>query len=209
MPTSPTAELEEQGSAVRVGEEPAEKASLFKGKIRFWATIVPLVVLDLWSKAQVFAALGATTPDALIQPEPYPVWGGPVHFHLVAWWNTGTIWGLFQDFNLPLTILRFVALGLLIYFAARTPRTARLQLHILGLIFAGALGNLYDNLTQPDGGVRDFLLFFVLREGGEDLKFPAFNVADSCITVGALALIVTLWRSDRAGARDRAKSPAG
>lgn len=181
-----------------------EAASLFRGKIRFWATIVPLVALDLWSKAAVFAALGATTPGASHQPQPHPVWGGPIHFHLVAWWNTGTIWGLFQNFNLPLTVLRFVALGLLMYFAARTPRTARAQLHILGLIFAGALGNLYDNLTQPGGGVRDFLLFFVLPNGpdAESLKFPAFNVADSCISVGALALVITLWRSDRAGARE-------
>ena len=127
--------------------------------------------------------------------QPREVWGGPVHFHLVAWWNTGTIWGLFKDWTLPLTVLRCLAVVLLLYFTARSAAKARMQLHILGLIFAGALGNLYDNLTQAGGGVRDFLLFFIIQDG-DDKPFPAFNIADSCITVGAFALIFLLWRSD-------------
>lgn len=167
--------------------------SLFRGKLRFWGTLVPLLVADLWSKAAVFAALGAAEPGVLVQP--VVVWGGPVHFHLVAWWNTGTIWGLFKDWTLPLTVLRCLAVVLLLYFTARSPAKARMQLHILGLIFAGALGNLYDNLTQAGGGVRDFLLFFIELEEGTR-SFPAFNIADSCITVGAFALIFLLWRSD-------------
>ncbi len=169
--------------------------SLFRGKLRFWGTMVPLLVADLWSKAAVFAALGAAEPGAHVQSR--VVWGGPVHFHLVAWWNTGTIWGLFKDWTLPLTVLRCIAVVLLLYFTARTPSRSRMQLHILGLIFAGALGNLYDNLTQEGGGVRDFLLFFIVREG-ENASFPAFNIADSCITVGAFALIFLLWGSDSA-----------
>ena len=92
------------------------------------------------------------------------------------------------------------------YFAARTSRSARMQLHVLGLIFAGALGNLYDNLTQVDGGVRDFLLFYIIREG-QRTRFPAFNVADSCITVGAVALIFMLWRSERAEKAARDSQP--
>lgn len=178
-------------------EEPiSAKPSWLRGKVRFWTTIVPLVAFDLWSKAAVFASLGATDPGVPVPPR--SVWDGLVRFDLVAWWNTGTIWGLLPGWTVPLTAVRFLALGLLIYFAAHTPRGARLQLHVLGLIFAGALGNLYDNLSQPEGGVRDFLLFYVVRDG-ERTAFPAFNVADSCITVGALALIVTLWRVEQSG----------
>jgi signal peptidase II len=176
-----------------------EKPSLFRGKLRFWGTMVPLVALDLWSKAAVFAFLGATAPN-VGAGRTYTVWGGPVHFSLVTYWNTGTIWGLFPDWNFPLTVLRCLALIVLAYFAARTARKDRLQLHILGLISAGAMGNLYDNLTQPKGGVRDFLLFFIVRDGGES-SFPAFNVADSCITVGAFAMIIWLWRADSAQAK--------
>ena len=44
-------------------------------------------------------------------------------------------------------------------------------------------------------GVRDFLEFYA-RIGDGTYVFPAFNVADSCITVGAITLAVLLWRDD-------------
>ena len=159
----------------------------------FWLPVLPLLALDLWSKASVFAFLRSRPPE-LVYGE-YPVWDGPVSFHLVTWMNTGTVWGLFQGFNTVLVGLRFVALGVLIYFASRTTRRHRFQQFVLGLVMAGALGNLYDNLTQKDGGVRDFLLFFV-GAGRERTVFPAFNVADSCITLGAIALVFILWRAE-------------
>ena len=56
----------------------------------------------------------------------------------------------------------------------------------LGLILAGTLGNLYDRLVF--GGVRDFLYFYWI-------EFPVFNVADSCLVVGAgLLLTQAFWR---------------
>jgi len=83
----------------------------------------------------------------------------------------------------------------LFWFLTRTDRAARLQQLVLSLILAGALGNLYDNFTRADRSVRDFLHFSGTWFGGWD--FPAFNVADSCITVGAITLFVLLWREDR------------
>ena len=67
----------------------------------------------------------------------------------------------------------------------------------LALIVGGALGNLYDRLTV--GQVVDFVLFHYRH-----WYYPAFNVADSAITLGAVAIIVDSlqsgWRSKRAGA---------
>jgi len=57
----------------------------------------------------------------------------------------------------------------------------------LALIIGGALGNLYDRLTL--GHVVDFLLFHY-----RGWYYPAFNVADSAITVGAGALILDSFR---------------
>ena len=173
----------------------------FRGKGWFWIPIAPLIALDLWSKAAVFSFLAERYGAADMRVK-HPIWGGPVSFDLVQWYNTGTVWGLFREFNSALVALRFAAIGLLIWFAWSTPRTARLQLTVLGMLLAGAVGNLYDNLTvrvatdpRFDGGVRDFLLFSF---GTDDpYVFPAFNVADSCITVGALCLVVLLWRDDR------------
>lgn len=63
----------------------------------------------------------------------------------------------------------------------------------LALIVGGALGNLYDRLAL--GHVVDFLLFHY-----REWHYPAFNVADSAITVGAVALIVDSFRQRHAPA---------
>jgi signal peptidase II len=60
----------------------------------------------------------------------------------------------------------------------------------LALILGGAIGNLWDRLTL--GKVVDFLLFHYDR-----WAYPAFNVADSAITVGAGLLIVDSFRQRR------------
>ena len=60
----------------------------------------------------------------------------------------------------------------------------------LALIVGGALGNLYDRIAI--GRVVDFLLFHY-----QQWHYPAFNVADSAITVGAVLLILESFRSRR------------
>jgi signal peptidase II len=180
----------------------AERHRWFAGKGWFWIPIAPLVALDLWSKAVVFTFLQERYGHLLQQVREHRILEQPFGFSLVEWRNTGTIWGLGQGLTLPLILLRFVALGFLVWFAARTPSARRLKLLVLGAITAGAIGNLHDNLTEADRAVRDFLLFYVTRGDGTRAIFPAFNVADSCITVGAIALLILLWREDTArGAR--------
>jgi signal peptidase II len=65
----------------------------------------------------------------------------------------------------------------------------RLLSMALGLILGGAAGNLYDRLLL--GGVRDFLWVYYERGPG-DLAFnwPVFNIADACLVVGALLLLL-------------------
>lgn len=60
----------------------------------------------------------------------------------------------------------------------------------LGFILGGALGNLYDRIAL--GTVTDFLEIY-----SGSWSFPAFNVADSAITIGATLLVVDLLRSER------------
>jgi signal peptidase II len=66
---------------------------------------------------------------------------------------------------------------------ARLPVQRRLEGLALALILGGALGNLYDRLTL--GYVVDFLDFH-----WSGSHFPAFNIADSGISVGAVLLIL-------------------
>jgi len=64
----------------------------------------------------------------------------------------------------------------------------------LSLILGGALGNLIDRIAY--GYVVDFLAFH-----WDEHYFPAFNIADSAITVGATLLILDSLRSTRHSAR--------
>jgi signal peptidase II len=186
-------------------EATREAPSLFGGKLWFWLPILPLLVLDLLSKHWVFGFLEAENPALNHYNREQEIWGGAISFKLVQWYNTGTVWGLAQDFPTGLRILRCVAVLVILAFVRRTSQHARLALLALGVILAGALGNLYDNFTvvvegRPDlmGGVRDFLQFTFWG-----WPFPAFNVADSCITVGAISLAVWLLFLDPRQAAQR------
>lgn len=80
-----------------------------------------------------------------------------------------------------------VAISGVLVWMLRKPETGRLLSAALALVLGGALGNLYDRVTL--GYVVDFIQ---LHAGG--YFFPAFNVADSAITVGVVLLI---WDSIR------------
>ena len=69
--------------------------------------------------------------------------------------------------------------------AVYAPWTSTLS---LGLIFGGAIGNQYDRIAK--GSVTDFLDVYIGRH-----HWPAFNVADSAITVGAILLAITMLRA--------------
>jgi signal peptidase II len=125
-----------------------------------------------------------------------------LRFDLVAWGNTGTIWGLFQDGTVVLMVVRCLAVVGLLWFVRSTPPRARWQQFVLSLVFAGALGNLYDNFVRADRSVRDFLRFS--GQWPVQWDFPAFNVADSCITVGAVILFVESFGHDRRKPAERA-----
>ena len=73
---------------------------------------------------------------------------------------------------------------------ARLPRQAWLSVASLGLILGGAIGNLVDRVRI--GRVDDFLDFHYAG-----MHWPAFNVADAAITVGAICLIVATFTEQR------------
>lgn len=179
--------------------DPAVQGAL--GSPWFWWPWPLLVALDLWSKAAAFDFLETHYGPIPETARKHLVYDGWVRFELVAWGNPGTIWGLFPNGTVPLMVLRTAAVVGLFWFVRKTARAARLQTVVLSLILAGALGNLYDNFVREDRTVRDFLHFTGTWPMAWD--FPAFNVADSCITVGAIGLFLLLWREDRAAAAAR------
>ena len=172
------------------------------------AWVAVLVALDLWSKAAVFARLGAPLRPESDAPVVYDLHGHPREPLLGDWLafmtslNPGMAWGFDK---LPTHVLvygRAAAVALLIWLVARNPLRKPWMSAALVLVLAGALGNLHDNLftVSPDprrafGEVRDFIDVYF---SAWDWHFPTFNVADSCISVGAVLLFLASWKKDPA-----------
>ncbi|HVM98291.1 MAG TPA: signal peptidase II [Candidatus Acidoferrales bacterium] len=102
--------------------------------------------------------------------------------------NTGGAFGLFagahSSWRLPfLLVMSTVAVSALLYFVRRVPEGHWILLLALGGILGGALGNFADRIIA--GKVTDFL-YFHWRE----YSWPAFNVADSFISVGMVTLLL-------------------
>lgn len=106
-------------------------------------------------------------------------------FNLVLTWNRGVSFGLFSDgaaFVPALLIGLAVGIGgLLVGWLWRTDRV--LIAVCLGLVLGGAAGNLIDRVTY--GAVVDFLDFHVAG-----WHWPAFNLADSAISVGVAIIVI-------------------
>ncbi|HAH06065.1 MAG TPA: signal peptidase II [Elusimicrobia bacterium] len=131
----------------------------------------PLIVL------LVFAADRATKAWALAWLRPRESVKVLPFFHLSYVENTGAAWGMLQHNNALLIGVTVALLAALLHLKRRWPKENLWAHYGMVLVAGGALGNLYDRLTL--GCVVDFLDFLV---------WPVFNVADSCITVGAVLM---------------------
>ncbi len=113
-------------------------------------------------------------------------------FNLVRAWNTGVSFSLFNDYGNLGTILLSVVAGVIIIalLVWLKDEQNRLSQAALGMIIGGAIGNVIDRVRL--GAVFDFLDFYIM-----DFHWPAFNVADSFICVGAAILIVQSILSEK------------
>lgn len=126
----------------------------------------------------------------------------PGFFKLVHWVNTGAAWSLFHNKNTILAVVSFVALvGLFIWRHHFDTKTLMGQIS-LGLIFGGILGNLFDRVLPSRQHVIDFLRFYLERRGGDEIGFPAFNIADSAICIGVGLLFILSWKSESAASNE-------
>lgn len=116
---------------------------------------------------------------------------GPIHvigtLDLELSRNTGASFSLFQGKAFVLVPVAVVLVAVLTVMAWRAPTPGRAA--ILGLVLGGALGNLVDRFFRGDhGAVVDFVALHF---------WPTFNVADACIVVGCILLLVSLVRGPR------------
>lgn len=118
-------------------------------------------------------------------------------FKFVHWGNTGAAWSMFRGHNELLAIVALVAL--LVLFLSRHHFESRTLLGQIafGLIFGGIAGNLTDRLLPSRREVIDFLYFYLEQRSGNEIGFPAFNMADSGICLGVALVFWVTWKNDR------------
>lgn len=111
----------------------------------------------------------------------------PGVFHLTLVHNRGVAFGLLAQAGWLVMLIALVVVAALLIAVVRRPLAPHHASPVtavgLGLIAGGAVGNLLDRVRL--GAVVDFLDFRI---------WPVFNLADSCITVGAIVMTWWWWR---------------
>ncbi len=148
----------------------------------YFLVILVLIALDQVTKYCVAHYIRLYSSHKLI----------PGFFNLTRIHNRGAIFGFFSQDGRPLVHLALaaaslLALALVVFYFLRTPPSEMFMKLALSLILAGALGNLVDRVFR--GYVIDFLDLYIGRH-----HWPFFNVADSCISIGACLLIFVFFR---------------
>ncbi len=138
--------------------------------------VVALVAIDQLVKHWVTATIALGTSHVVV----------PGLLAITNLHNNGAAWSILQGQQWFFAIISVVAILIVVYLMVRWRHQVPLMVG-LALILAGTLGNFIDRLMN--GYVVDmFELLFI--------NFPVFNVADSCLTIGVLILIIAILRED-------------
>lgn len=141
--------------------------------------LVPLVIaVDQITKYVVLHSLALG--------DPVDVLGSA--FRLTFIYNRGAAFGMQLGSPTMHTVVSFVALAVVGWLYWSLPAAARLLHVALALVVGGAIGNIIDRLRF--GQVVDFFDVGL----GESWRWPVFNIADSCVTVGVLLLALGYQR---------------
>lgn len=111
------------------------------------------------------------------------VWPGDWPVHIVHITNTGAAFGMFQNAGPLLVVTSLIGMAAILVYLFNPGFAHPAMRAGLALMFGGAVGNLIDRIYS--GEVVDFIKF---------PHWPAFNVADSSITIGVLLLLWAMTR---------------
>lgn len=144
---------------------------------RLWLLIAAIVVVDQLTKHWALNRLsGGRTIDIV----------GSLRFNLA--FNKGMAFSQATGAGPVIGALAFVVIIVIVLWMRRS--ATGVASVAAGLIVGGALGNLVDRLFRNDAWLRGAVVDFI------DLQwFPVFNVADSCITIGAMLMLLASLRN--------------
>jgi signal peptidase II len=160
-------------------DEPHPEAPAVRTGPTRWVIVgvLAIVAVDQLTKAWAVRSLASG---------PKWVFGDRVGFQLTR--NGGSAFSRFQGFTPILAVGAVIVTIVLIRVLRRT--TDPLLVIGLVLVLGGALGNIMDRIFRDPGFMRGHVIDFVAVGW-----YPVFNVADSCVTIGAILLIVRSLRS--------------
>src|SRR5437588_9068291 len=144
---------------------------------------LPLYLLDQCTKHLVLRFISPYEARIIV----------PDFFSLVNVTNTGAAFGSFRGNNTFFIVISVVALLVVVTLLVRPRRPDAWRDLSLALLLAGILGNVTDRLLY--GHVIDFLLFNLHIRYAD--PWPAFNVADSCISIAVVLFIVHSFRKHK------------
>jgi signal peptidase II len=125
----------------------------------------------------------------------------PHFFHLSHVYNNGAAFSLFSDTPSPEKVrwmligFSLIAISIVLVVFLKAGRRVSVTSVALALVLGGAIGNLYDRLAYRY--VIDFLAFNIFG-----YHYPDFNVADSCIVIGAALLLIEVFRAPKSAFLD-------
>ncbi len=148
-----------------------------KVQMAFLLTALGMLALDQVVKAWV---RGAIPVHGSLGGKPFPG-----IFEITLTYNEGIAFGMLQGMGPLLAPVAVVIAIASAWYSFRHPEEFWLSHVAMGLLASGALGNLYDRVVAHK--VTDMFWFRLI-------DFPVFNVADSCITVATILLMISWWR---------------
>jgi signal peptidase II len=153
-------------------------------KVIQWAAITAVIfaILDQASKAIVVAKFNLGESIAII----------PGFFNLTYITNKGAAWGILHGKIWLLMLISVVVFALIVWHIRTLTEGWNERYFAMALIISGIIGNSIDRIWRKE--VVDFLDFYI-KVNDKSYSWPAFNVADSAITVGVIIYIAsTLFR---------------
>ena len=152
-----------------------------KNTTSFITAAVSGVIIDIVTKWIVFSKLEEFGKITLI----------PVILNILRSKNEGVVFGLFPGKTNAFIIFSAIAIIVILCIYVWSDKTHTMSNLTLGLVLAGAIGNLWDRIWY--GYVRDFIDLHV----GDKYHWPTFNIADSLICVGVSIMVFTSFSKSK------------
>jgi len=163
----------------------------FRAHLFVWLTAAMGLGADLYTKHWAAETLGTPNESATaIQSNQNVIVVLTLQYHT----NPGAVWGIGAGKTTLLIATSIAALGFLFWLFAMSRPDQTLGHIALGMVFAGALGNLYDRIFN-EGEVIDFIVvdlgFWIFN------PWPTFNIADALLVIGVAMLLISFYRTQK------------